>query len=129
MSLQFNQSVTRFSSTYSATKTVQPSDAVVIDASVEVANAETDKLLAIAGIDVSQLKGLWIDSDQDVTLETNNGTTPDDTIVLKADVPYVWMEGSPATLLLTADVTAIYCTNASGATATVRLRAIQDGTP
>lgn len=130
MSLTFRLECSRFSSSYVVSKTVQPTDPTVIDASVSVANGQTDKALSIGGIDISQLKGIWIDSDQDVLLETNSSSSPDDSIALKANVPYIWMEGSPAALLLTADIpSTIYCTNASGAAATVRVRAVQDATP
>lgn len=130
MSLIFNLHVDRFNNRYTCTKTVQPTDPTVIDASVAVANGQTDKALSIGGIDVSQLKAIWIDSDQDVLLETNSSSTPDDSIALKANVPYIWMEGMPSPLLLTEDVpSTIYCTNASGAIATIRLRAVQDATP
>ncbi len=130
MSLTFNLSVSRFSNTLSAQKVVQPSDAAVIDASVSVANGQTDKPLSIGGIDISQLKAIWLDSDQDVLIESNSSSAPDDSIALKANVPYIWMEGSPAPLLLTADVPSVlYCTNASGQAATVRLRAVMDATP
>lgn len=130
MSLTFNLSVVRFSNTLTAQKVVQPTDAHVLDASVSVANGQTDKAMSIGGLDISQLKAIWIDSNQDVLLETNSSSSPTDSINLKANVPYIWMEGSPAPLLLTADVpSTIYCTNASGAEATIRLRAVQDATP
>jgi len=130
MSLTFNLSVDRFNSRYSVSKIVQPTDPHVLDASVAVANGQTDKALSIGGLDISQLKAIWIDSDQDVLLETNSASAADDAISLKAGVPYIWMEGMPTTLLLTADVpSTIYCTNASGAVATIRLRAVQDATP
>lgn len=130
MSLTFNFSVQRFSNSFTVAKTIQPSDAAVMDASVSVANGETDKALSVGGIDISQLQAIWLDSDQDVLLETNSGSAPDDSISLAANVPYIWMVGSPADLLLTADVpSTIYVTNASGATATVRIRYVLDSTP
>jgi hypothetical protein len=130
MSLTLNFSCDRFNNRIGVSTTVAPTDPVVIDASVEVANGQTDKVLSIGGIDVSQLAAIWIDSNQAITLETNDATSPDDTIVLAANVPYIWQTGNPAPLLLTEDVaSAIYCTNASGAAATIRLRAVQDGTP
>lgn len=130
MSLSFDLSVSRFGNAIRCQKTIQPTDPHVLDASVVVANGQTDKALSIGGLDVSQLKAIWIDSDQDVLLETNSSSAPDDTISLKANVPYIWMEGMPNALLLTDDVpSTIYCTNASGAEARVRLRAVQDATP
>lgn len=95
-----------------------------------IADGETDKLVVIA-IDVSELKNLYLKSDQDITIETNDGTTPDDTINLKANVPYPFNAdlGAYFTNLLTTDVTAFYVTNASGATARLQGEVLTDPTP
>ena len=69
-------------------------------------------------LDVSAIKAIVIVSDQDITLETNNGTTPDDTINLVAGVPYIWTDKSYHACLLTTDVTALFITNSSGSAAT-----------
>ena len=95
---------------------------------VTVPDSSTDLLVNMA-IDVSQLQLLYIVSDQDVTLETNDGTTPTDTINLLANKPYIWKVGSYFANLLTADVTAFYFTNSSGAVATVDVEGVEDATP
>lgn len=93
-----------------------------------VANAQTDKEIVIA-IDVSAVTSFVLLSTQDVTIETNDGSSPDDTISLKANVPYIWNEDSYDSFLLTADVTSIFVTNASGAAATIHCFQICDATP
>lgn len=93
-----------------------------------VANGQTDKQLNIA-IDVSAVKGFWLESDQDVTFETNDGSTPDNTISLLAGKPYVWDADSYDAFLLDTDVTAVFITNASGAAATIWLLVDYDATP
>jgi hypothetical protein len=93
-----------------------------------VASGSTDLLINVA-IDVSAVKSFILLSDQAVTIETNNGAAPDNTIVLVANVAYVWTTDSYDTFKLTVDVTKIYVTNASGSTATIKLEALVDATP
>jgi len=88
-----------------------------------VADAATDYELPIA-IDTASLKYLLIEADQVLTIETNDGTSPDDTLTLQAGVPIQWYEG--ATALLSADVTAFFVTNASGSDATLTVVAGHD---
>jgi hypothetical protein len=95
---------------------------------VDVANAVTNGE-HILPINVSQVKSFFIVSDKDVLIETNDGTTPDDTLTLLAGIPYEWYEGSAATFELGTDVTSIFITNASGATARIQLEFIYDPTP
>ena len=99
-----------------------------VEISESVADSETDYDIAVA-IDVSAVQSFYIVSDQAVTVETNDGSSPDDTIALVAGVPYVWNTDSYDSFLLTADVTVIYVTNASGATANIEIRCVQDATP
>ena len=83
-------------------------------------------------LDVSQIKALFILSDQDLTIETNNAgpdPAPDDTISLVAGVPLVWTHDSYYANLLTTDITALYVTNASAAAARLRIEALHDATP
>jgi len=116
--------------TYSSSKTIAPSDEVQITGTFSVATAETDKQLAIGGVDVSQCVGVYIKSTAAVTLETNaTDATGGNTLTLTADVPYVWYTGKADSNKFTADITTIYCTNASGSTATISMVFIQDGTP
>lgn len=88
---------------------------------VVVVAAASNYLIAMV-IDVSQLKSLFIVSDKDVTLETNSGGSPADTLTLLANVPVSWYPGCGYACPLGTDVTAIYLTNAGDADATVQMR-------
>lgn len=92
------------------------------------ADSATTDLTGIS-IDISALKSILIVSDQDVTLKTNDSSSPDDTINLLADVPYIWNEGSYHPCLLTIDVTSFHVTNASGASARFQADWVVDVTP
>lgn len=93
-----------------------------------VATAETDYEINF-DLDVSACKSFYLESDQDVTFETNDGTTPDNTISLLANEPYVWQTNSYDSFLLDTDVTSVFITNASGSTATIYCVALFDATP
>lgn len=81
-------------------------------------------------VDVTTLKSLYIVCDQDVTLETNDGTTPQETILLKKDQPLVWLSSNAYfTIPFAGDVTGFFVTNASGATATLKMEILQDSSP
>jgi hypothetical protein len=93
----------------------------------EVATGTTDHEIGF-DLDVSACKSFYLVSDQDVTFEdvaAGSGVV----IALKAGVPYVWHSDSYNAFLLTADVTSVFITNASGATATIYCLALYDPTP
>lgn len=122
-----------------------PGLANALDASlVQSADAEDNRVLSIAdgvtdqevvmSIDVSALKALYLLSDKAVTIETNNSGAPVNTFTLAANAPFVWTADMPALrdtagAAVTTDVTKFYITNASGATATINIRVLQDSTP
>lgn len=99
-----------------------------ISISESVANGQTNKQINVA-IDVTAVKSFYLLSDRNVTLETNDGSSPDDTIALIANVPYVWTTDSYDSFLLGTDVTAVFITNSSGSTANIEMRILQDATP
>lgn len=99
-----------------------------LEVSEAVADGQTNKEIT-TNIDVSAVKSFYVVSDQNVTFETNDGSSPEDTIALKANVPYVWTTDSYDAFLLGADVTAIFITNSSGSTANIEMTVIQDVTP
>lgn len=73
-------------------------------------------------LDVSQVQSIIILSDQDIKIETNAvDATGGNTLNLKANVPYIWTTDSYDTFKLTEDVEIAYITNASGATATLKI--------
>jgi len=93
-----------------------------------IADSTTDGLVAFA-LDVSQVKAIYIKSDQDITIETNSSSAPDNTLALKSNIPYVWYTNKYDALVFTADITKIYVTNASGSAATLNIEAVYDATP
>lgn len=93
-----------------------------------VADGETDFELDV-DIVLASLKAIYVYSDQDVTLETNSSSAPDDTIALKAGIPYIWTTDSYDALMFTEDITAVFITNASGEDANVKVLALNDATP
>ena len=102
------------------------------DVSESIPDGSTD-MIVLWNVDISALVSLIIGSDQDLTIETNNpggaSAAPDDTLALKADQAVDWCEDDVMTCPITADVTILYVTNASGSTATLEIRAGMDATP
>jgi len=86
----------------------------------------TDTLANIA-IDVSVLKVLFLLCDVAVTIQTNDGTSPADTITLAAGIPLVWFTGCGFDNPLGTDVTKFYLTAAVAGT--LQVRVLQDATP
>lgn len=95
----------------------------------EVIPAESTDLLINFTLDVDACKSFYILSDQDLTIETNDGASPDNTLELKANKPYIWNTDSYDTFQLTVDVTKLYATKAAGSDATLNIRALVDPTP
>lgn len=104
--------------TITAGKRIQFDDTVPIAA---------DTLYAFV-LDVSQVKAVFILSDQDITLETNSSGAPTNTLALKANVPYIWYTNKPSALVFTGDITALYITNASAAIANLQMEILVDPT-
>lgn len=97
---------------------------------VDVPDSTTDMEVTVA-IDYSKLKCLLLIATVAMTIETNNGTTPDDTITLGGanELFRLWTEDDPDACPLTVDVTKIFVTNSSGNAGVLTLFAAQDVTP
>lgn len=93
-----------------------------------VADSVTDKEVACV-LDVSEIKSIYISSDQDLLLETNINDGSVDVISLKAGIPYIWHTDAYFVNILDTDVTKLFLTNASGSTANFELRCVIDPTP
>lgn len=117
----------RDNNTISKTVTETGTGVVTID-NETVADSTTDGELAFT-LDVSACVMFYIVSDQNVTVETNDGSSADNTLSLIANEPYFWHSSSLDSFLLDTDVTSIFVTNASGSTATIFAEAIYDATP
>src|SRR5574343_1187599 len=112
--LTVNNNITGTSSARSAQHTVTGSSLNEIDETVD--GAVTDKAIT-CNIDTSHLKYFRVKSNKALTLQANNGTTPDYTLTLAADVPQEWDYQSGAANPITADTTVFYATNAGSAPA------------
>lgn len=95
--------------------------------SESIPDSSTDLLVAFT-LDYSQCKTFVMWADQDITVETNNGSTPDDTFSLTAGIPVAWSAGQAATCPITTDITALYVTNSSGSAANLNIRCLADPT-
>lgn len=125
--LTIQEAVASGSSNISKTNELTGGLVTLIDGE-QVATAQTDVLFSVT-IDVSQVKGFYLVSDKSITFETNDSGAPTNTISLVANIPYVWYTNKYDTFKLTSDVTGVYITNASGATATIYMFVILDVTP
>lgn len=78
--------------------------------------------------DISAMKSLWISTTQDIVIETNNAASASasDTLDLRADQPVDWAENDVMDHPLSADVTMLYITNASGFAAQLEIREVED---
>lgn len=92
----------------------------------QVIPASTTNQEITLGIDVSELTMIAISSDVALTIKTNDSGSPDDTLNIAAGVAYVWGTGDYNTLLLTADVTSIFVTNAALVDANLKIIALVD---
>jgi hypothetical protein len=96
--------------------------------------ATTTDLSAQISFPYANIKAILFASDVPVTIETNNASTPTDTVTLTSTVlAKMWTHdgkaGNLAANPLTANVTAVYITNAGAAAANVKIRVAYDATP
>lgn len=95
-----------------------------------IAASQTDVLIGVA-LDISQIRALYMLADGgNVTLQTNDGAAPDDTIVLVDGVALIWDSASgyfdnPFSV----DVTEIYATTGAGDARTLQIVVLLDATP
>ena len=109
-------------------ETVVNTTSAQVDWDESVADSSTDYQIT-AAIDVSAVKSFYLVSDQAVTVETNSGSSPADTLTLVANVPYIWHVNSYDTFKFGTDITAFFITNASGSAAVMKMRCVLDSTP
>lgn len=98
--------------------------------SFTVADAVTDQQRTL-NIDVSEMQVAFFLSDQDVTMEWNDGAGAQGSLALKAGVAFIERLAADQyhAALLTVDVTDAYFTNASGSVANITIGVIQNNTP
>lgn len=107
-------------------KQFTPTGSAYVEIEETIAASQTDKLVNVA-IDVSAVKWFCIHSTVAMTIETNDGTTPGNTLSLLAGYAYEWHASKYDTFKLTVDVTALYVTNTTEGTLTVKV--LYDSTP
>lgn len=97
--------------------------------SESIANGASDLSIPLA-IDISQVKVIYIEAvGGALTVKTNSSSTPDDTLALADSVPQMWVDSDLSTFFLTADVTGLFVSNASGSTVTLNVEFLYDATP
>lgn len=99
----------------------------VISVNETLPNSATTRVFQT--VDVSALKAIAIVCSVACTVKTNSSGSPDDTIVLVANKPYVWVLGDYAPLLLTVDVVSFYVVIAGVVDGVFKVEGVQDATP
>lgn len=124
MSITTSYSIGSGGKTYVVSKT-SGADATI---SEDIADGSTNTLVACA-FDYTKVVMCYVVSTVDMTLKTNSSGSPTQTIALKAGVPLAWNDSQPTSLrVFTANVTALYLTNASGDDGTFTLAVLVDPT-
>lgn len=93
-----------------------------------IAGSGTDVEVDVAVL-AAQIKALCLYSDQALTIETNSGSAPTETVTLTAHIPKVWKTGDVAACPFLSNVTKLYLTNGSATAANVKIRFLLDSTP
>ena len=88
---------------------------------------DTTNLLVSLGFTLARLKGFLLTSTKAITVKTNSSSAPDETFSVPADGCVAFVDGMYT--LFAGDVTAFYITNASGETAVVEIKILEDLTP
>lgn len=99
------------------------SGAIATEASFSVPGSTTNQQQAI-DFNQSNLQGVYIKTDQDVTLKTNSTGSPQETISLKAGIPFVWVKGAGVANPFAGNVTTTYWSNAGATAANVQVRTL-----
>lgn len=96
---------------------------------VDVPDSSTDWLVNWT-CDFSQLQAIFILCDKAIIIETNDGSSPGDTLTLAANVPFEWRkDDSVHDNPFTVDVTALYVTTGSVGIARLQIEGLTDSTP
>lgn len=99
---------------------------VLVDGEAIAGSATTQLFVPL---DVSAVVGFAIVSTVATTLKTNSSGSPDNTLALVANQPYIWHTGAYDTFKLTTDVVSMYFVVAGATAGTVTIAALIDPTP
>lgn len=112
----------------SVSRTLTGSGELRVDETIPAASTN----LAVAfALDRESAKSVGIYCDKAITIKTNSSSSPTDTIPVAAGQLIVWGndEDALADMVFSADVTALYVTNAGASAARLRIEALVDVTP
>lgn len=122
-----SQTVSGVGSAVSASRTLQNSKSQ--DISESIPDASVDLPIPGFSLDVSANTFLFmLATGGDITVETNDGAAPDDTIALVNGIPKIY-QGDGSNFITTDVTTGLFVTNASGAAVTLRVISLSDATP
>lgn len=91
--------------------------------SVTVPGITTNQQEALAWTN-AKLQGIYIYSDQTLTLKTNSNSAPQDTITITGGSPFVWTESSGVVNPFAGNVTTTYWTNGGTTTANLTVKTL-----
>lgn len=93
---------------------------IVYGPAFTIPDSKIDQELPLAA-DVSEVKYCIILATQDMTLETNDGATPDETLALKANKAYIYRKftGEYDSFKFSTDINKVFISNASGSSGTI----------
>lgn len=83
----------------------------------------------IVPVDVSAVKGFYILATVACTLKTNSSGSPDETLALVANVPYVWHTSKYDAFKFEVDIVTMFFTVAGSTAGVVRMEILEDPTP
>jgi hypothetical protein len=109
------------------TNTTSYSGSLGLSISETIAGSATTQINV--AVDVSAVTGFMVMSTVATTLKTNSAGSPDDTLVLVANVPYFWHTGAYDTFKFGTDITSLHMVVAGGTSGTLTLEAVIDSTP
>lgn len=98
---------------------------IAIDIDRDILGSAYDDQLIDIKVDVSKVQYLLAYSTYNTLIETNNGTTPTETLQLKANEPYIYVNNGYNSLLFTSDITGgIYVSGENGTDHTFRFQVL-----
>ena len=103
-----------------------PADSATADTTVKLETTVNDGMTnfhRVLSVDASEIVMMGIHTTKAITIKTNSSSAPDQTFSLLANQGIVWSvnDESVTTCPIDTDITDVYITNASGATADVKM--------
>lgn len=78
----------------------------------------------VFAFDITNLELLYISVAEDLTIKTNSSGAPDDTILVKKGIPFIWTYGVNYSKPLAVDVVKIFVANSSGVIARLQIEVL-----